>query len=53
MENLFGCEGILVEEEAKGGVKFWELAFEGSGAFEKSLDADGPEFLVVGGGVVA
>src|ERR1700748_2383077 len=51
VQNLSGGKGILVQQEAKGVVQFRELAFERGGTFKKSIDTDGPELLVIRGGI--
>lgn len=51
VDDLAGSEGVLVEQNAQRAVQFWHLFFKCMGLFKKSLDAHGPEFLVVGGGI--
>jgi len=46
-------EGVLVEDGCHGFVKVRELMTELNRAFEEDLDGDGPEFVVVGCGVIA
>ena len=45
-------EGVLVEDGGHGLVEFGQFVPELNGAFEKDLDGYGPEFVIVGGGIV-
>src|SRR6185437_15950871 len=51
VKNLFRREGVLVEQGAQRGIKAGKLEPQRDGPFEKGLDADGPELLVVGTGI--
>jgi hypothetical protein len=51
LQDLFGGEGVLVQETAKGHIEFGQLAAKGVGTLEKGLDTDSPELLVVGCGI--
>jgi len=51
MADLTRGKRVLVQEHTERKIKLWQLSFEGSRAFEEIFHADGPEFLVIGGGI--
>ena len=51
IQYFISRQWILVEQGAEGVVQFGQLSFKGVGALEKGFDTDGPEFLVIGGGI--
>ena len=51
LKDLVRGKGVLVEEGAKGKIEFRELPPETGGALEEGFYANGPKFLVIGGGV--
>ena len=51
LKDLVRGEGVLVEEGAEGQIEFGELPSETVGAFEEGFYANGPKFLVIGGGI--